>query len=800
MVAALCTTPVNQLVDFLFNEVLSAPTARDNGDKKTSPFPHVLEHDSTRLEIAPGIHQRHLSGVKKNKLNLRGRTRTLSKAFSRKSLVVDTTRVVPQRVSEAQASLNESIDRITKTATAQQHELAKLSRRYSENRTKLRHSLSHKMGGTMGSKAPSIRHISTELNAQSMNGVSREGELSNAEKGESGMTKLSIDDVFLELMLDLHHQRQRLLDKNDKKEQKKLESLWGVAINGDFVKKRKLASHFSPNSLSDAAGIIKKELQLVRDHTNAKVKELRSLHDALKGTAILHLFIIDLLGRDTPHAIMFGSKTDEDYRRSLVVTPFFHAIAWTMVLFLNCFFVFFSILKAHLKGVEWQRTYVMSCIIQMVIEVVFYETSECILTHYVFPDLAWSDVRSVGVALQQAIETVCSSTVPTSAPLLDAPKYLFVSTNVALEFPDLVESMVVRAYHSSSPGPLSLKWRSKGNQARVITLTTLMIAILTIFTPQQQKMLIHILQPLVISGLGFVFVFLRSHPILFVVPGLLLLAAGLYLYRTVRHHSITTTESEGEIRLPPLLPSSPPKDSCLLDIDGDVDEEEESPCKVSLNNSYSGDQFLRQAEYVERKEMLLQNGLGAYSRNDHEISATSYEIANGEGIVWHSSASEETNYQDWERDGESVSMSYVGGMEWPPSISNEDVSMSEMSFVWSSSSSGNDPDILRFFLSVGPVPLSSSSLSPSPPSIKMQDSHNLMLTLPYGSETERYNAHEATIELALKWSNSSDSSSSPHCSSGNSEVRVSRDETSDEERGLTDGFTADRAENSSCSS
>jgi hypothetical protein len=68
-----------------------------------------------------------------------------------------------------------------------------------------------------------------------------------------------------------------------------------------------------------------------------------------------------------------------------------------------------------------------SCVIQLIIEVFFYETSECIMMHFIIPDLARNEVRSVGFALHQAVQTVWSA-ANADPPLLDAPTYLFVST------------------------------------------------------------------------------------------------------------------------------------------------------------------------------------------------------------------------------------------------------------------------------------------------------------------------------------------------------------------------------------
>jgi len=128
-------------------------------------------------------------------------------------------------------------------------------------------------------------------------------------------------------------------------------------------------------------------------------------------------------------------------------------IAWAVVVLLNLFFVYFSLLRGLERGFEWQRLFLVACIIQFIVEILFYETSECAIVHFYIPDLARNEVRSVGFAVHQAVSKVCTATVESaSSVILDAPRYLFVSTNVAKKFPDLLESIIVMSYHTYSPG------------------------------------------------------------------------------------------------------------------------------------------------------------------------------------------------------------------------------------------------------------------------------------------------------------------------------------------------------------
>jgi hypothetical protein len=84
---------------------------------------------------------------------------------------------------------------------------------------------------------------------------------------------------------------------------------------------------------------------------------------------ILHLFVLDLLGRsavtfplsttltchrDTPAAKIFRMKSEEDFRHSMVVTKLFKALTWILIVVLNLGLIFFTMLRGLQRGYDWQ--------------------------------------------------------------------------------------------------------------------------------------------------------------------------------------------------------------------------------------------------------------------------------------------------------------------------------------------------------------------------------------------------------------------------------------------------------------
>ena len=226
------------------------------------------------------------------------------------------------------------------------------------------------------------------------------------------------------------------------------------------------------------------------------------------------------------------------------------------------FFVYFSILRAYERGYAWQRMFAFACLIQFLVEVTFYETTECAMVHFLIPDLVRTEVQTAGVALRNIVNQVCtsqslslSSSSSSSNVLLDAPRYLFVSTNVAEKYPDMLESVLIRSYHSCWPGPYSAKWKfdhfsgagvlvSSGRGGgglldgftRGFSVSVILISLLKEFgasSPVIQRLLLHSVQPLLVAAIFYVGSVFLLQPLywLLLIP---LLAYLVHSYRQYR--------------------------------------------------------------------------------------------------------------------------------------------------------------------------------------------------------------------------------------------------------------------------
>ena len=74
--------------------------------------------------------------------------------------------------------------------------------------------------------------------------------------------------------------------------------------------------------------------------------------------------------------------------------------------------------------------YIYACIIQLLLEIIFYETTECIIMNFVIPNLVAKEVHLVIYQLKRIVQKLCSNSLgrEINHAILDAPSYLFLST------------------------------------------------------------------------------------------------------------------------------------------------------------------------------------------------------------------------------------------------------------------------------------------------------------------------------------------------------------------------------------
>jgi hypothetical protein len=178
----------------------------------------------------------------------------------------------------------------------------------------------------------------------------------------------------------------------------------------------------------------------------------------------MHLFMIDLLGRKTTSAIIFRNKFNQEFERLRIIHWTVKALAIALILGLNGFFVYFTLLRGIERGLNWQLVFLQTILIQFAIEVVIFETVECMWLHYVVPESVRKDVQRALQVLQTMANNATmllekdEEATGEQQQGFNAPAFLFVSHRLAGLRPDLMQSRIVLSYRNILPGMISHTW------------------------------------------------------------------------------------------------------------------------------------------------------------------------------------------------------------------------------------------------------------------------------------------------------------------------------------------------------
>jgi hypothetical protein len=175
---------------------------------------------------------------------------------------------------------------------------------------------------------------------------------------------------------------------------------------------------------------------------------------------ILHLFMVDLLGRSTAAAKIFKAKFGEEFADSPVVSIIHKYAVAGLLIGLNAFFLYFILLRERQRGDTRQLQYLVCAAIEIVTLVAVFATTESLWLNYVVPLTVQREVDAAAAILTSVAEAAVSPQATSSGTshFLNAPAHLFVSARVAKAHPQLLESLIVRSYSNHLPGQICKTW------------------------------------------------------------------------------------------------------------------------------------------------------------------------------------------------------------------------------------------------------------------------------------------------------------------------------------------------------
>ena len=464
-----------------------------------------------------------------------------------------------------------------------------------------------------------LTKVSSPSGGQPTTQTGRKGEARLDRLGTANQFFLVTDDTFskdvlkVNLTMAINHQRRVLsgieLDEFD--------SQWGILRNTEAILARTQSSDLSDVLfISGMFDSINHDVESVRSRALAKIEALRVTTEEQTGLELLHLFIVDLLGRDSSAAMIFQSKIGEDFEQTKVVKYNKKVAAAAVLVALNILFAYYSILYGSVRGEAWQMIYLGACLAQFFIEICINETLECLWLNYIVPKLAAKEVIAAHRVLVNLMETFCtinSQPLPTSTTtsrerrggLLNAPDYLFVSTNVARAFPSLMEALIVQSYRTPLPGESAKQWRMTRwqrflshihtpHRGNVFFRLSMMLS-LTVWAMLEygatapyllQKMFVRFCQPFLVSGIVLAFYLVIESP-LYITLFFVSAAAAVFFANRRRLFQLASRRLMDVTPLPS-SPSSSPLDNAVQNNSGKWSEEDEEEPPSPLNSSEEG--------------------------------------------------------------------------------------------------------------------------------------------------------------------------------------------------------------------
>lgn len=335
--------------------------------------------------------------------------------------------------------------------------------------------------------------------------------------------------------------------------------------------------------------------------TKATLKERRklaSLSDIEVGLGLLQNFIRDILGRKSSIARIYAAKAQHDFYQTKAVSRWLQVLAVVVIVLINLFCLAYAIFRGYQKGLAWQQSYAVSCVVQIATEIVFFETLETLWVDFMLPNFAYREVRRCHKVMRQMIDnlselitssgnerhTLAPRTTPKSQqalinnqPLsfnspknqlersqledasygatvnqsdmvtndaardrdsnshivLNVPEHFYVSHQLALRYPQLMESRMVLSYESYLPFGLSHQKKDKtsstweffcgttttGSHKRswyvqtVALLSTLLLTLVATIPFEFHRLVIRFFSPFIVGGFVLAWAFVTSNAV-----------------------------------------------------------------------------------------------------------------------------------------------------------------------------------------------------------------------------------------------------------------------------------------------
>jgi hypothetical protein len=358
--------------------------------------------------------------------------------------------------------------------------------------------------------------------------------------------------------------------------------LWGLDADGTFRTKAadatslwgRLKERLFKKDDVNVRETVLMDIRRIHESVQAESKALRAA-DASRheiGKKLLFLFQCDLLPGISGKILELKGSRDSTKVKHV---PKYAKIAGYTVLFLmNTGMMFYILLFALTQTGPRQNAWFQSFALWLVVEILLVSTGIVFVTHILIPSLVMKDITQIKRRLMDNIrdfndkvaadkangsngKAILDTAEDSQKVSFNAANFLFVSTRLARQFPDLKESKIIAQFSTPWPRQSYLRVQNVSKKySKKFSALTRSASILLIFfvgnflsvPPSIQDMVVHMTSTTAIGYIVLVHVQLYDiFPALVVLPALLL--AGL------AHFVIQSSKSDAKVKLARLFPA-----------------------------------------------------------------------------------------------------------------------------------------------------------------------------------------------------------------------------------------------------
>ena len=267
-------------------------------------------------------------------------------------------------------------------------------------------------------------------------------------------------------------------------------------------------------------------------------QELKGLPDFHVGIRLLLLHAVDLLGIDTPHAGTFRRKFSLDFSQKKAL-PFEIKVVVAVVMgLMNIFLVLMCLSYGATKGRQWQQIWLFATSLKVFFDVFVKRSMVSLVLGYSVPSIIAKDVFTIKSYLKQHGARLLRSPNPFRFKRFSASDYTFISSAVARQFPNLLESKLVMVYRCIYPEPLPqardtrYSTQQRTNGAGMQLWQMFLFAILTLvlqfgsLDPNLQRLVLHTVPVFLMICTTYMLIFLGTSSTFLAFLALVL----LYMY------------------------------------------------------------------------------------------------------------------------------------------------------------------------------------------------------------------------------------------------------------------------------